>query len=169
MRYLWYLCTKHESMCNVTSKQCICTLWGKYTVAVGVLSWFATDIRMFSRDMMLDSTITEEYHAPEGSSHFTPPQSSIALTSSLRCAVLRWVLCFGSIGNFIHYVCSCRTHWPRGLKRESAAARFLGFGFRVQLGCGYFSFVSVACLSGRGHCVGLISRPEESYRLWCIQ
>jgi len=23
-------------------------------------------------------------------------------------------------------------------------------------------------LSGRGLCVGLITRPEESYRLWCV-
>jgi len=24
-------------------------------------------------------------------------------------------------------------------------------------------------LSGRGLCDGLITRPEESYRLWCVQ
>jgi hypothetical protein len=30
------------------------------------------------------------------------------------------------------------------------------------------SVVSVVCLSGRGLCDGLITRPEESYRLWCI-
>jgi len=23
-------------------------------------------------------------------------------------------------------------------------------------------------LSGRGLCVGLMTRPEESYRLWCV-
>jgi hypothetical protein len=23
-------------------------------------------------------------------------------------------------------------------------------------------------LSGRGFCVGLINRPEESYRVWCV-
>jgi len=32
--------------------------------------------------------------------------------------------------------------------------------------------MSVSCeccvLSGRGLCVGLIARPEESYRLWCV-
>ena len=28
--------------------------------------------------------------------------------------------------------------------------------------------VSVVCLSGRGLCVELITRPEESYRLWCV-
>ena len=30
-------------------------------------------------------------------------------------------------------------------------------------------YVSCECLlSGRGLCVGLITRPEESYRLWCV-
>ena len=31
-------------------------------------------------------------------------------------------------------------------------------------------FVSCECcvLSGGGLCVGLITRPEESYRLWCV-
>jgi len=32
--------------------------------------------------------------------------------------------------------------------------------------------MSVCCvfylLSGRGLCVGLITRPEESYRVWCV-
>jgi len=31
-------------------------------------------------------------------------------------------------------------------------------------------FYCVYCvLSGRGLCFGLITRPEESYRLWCVQ
>jgi hypothetical protein len=32
--------------------------------------------------------------------------------------------------------------------------------------------MSVSCecnvLSGRGSCVGLITRPEESHRVWCV-
>jgi len=32
------------------------------------------------------------------------------------------------------------------------------------------AFVCCECcvLSGRGLCVGLITRPKESYRLWCV-
>jgi hypothetical protein len=30
------------------------------------------------------------------------------------------------------------------------------------------SAVSVVCLSDIGLCDGLITRPEESYRLWCV-
>jgi hypothetical protein len=33
---------------------------------------------------------------------------------------------------------------------------------------GCLSVVSVVCLSGRGLCDGLITRPEESYRLCCV-
>jgi hypothetical protein len=35
-------------------------------------------------------------------------------------------------------------------------------------GHGCLSVVSVVCLSGRGLCDGLITRPEESYRLCCV-
>jgi len=34
-------------------------------------------------------------------------------------------------------------------------------------------WMSVSCeycvLSGRGLCVGLTTRPEESYRVWCVE
>jgi hypothetical protein len=33
---------------------------------------------------------------------------------------------------------------------------------------GRLSVVSVVYLSRRGLCDGLITRPEESYRLWCV-
>jgi hypothetical protein len=32
----------------------------------------------------------------------------------------------------------------------------------------WMSVVSVVCLSGRSLCDGLITRSEESYRLWCV-
>ena len=64
-------------------------------------------------------------------------------------------------------VCSL-SKWPRGLRRRSAAARLLGFWVRIPPG----TWMSVCCeccvLSGRGLCDGLITRPEESYRLWCV-
>ena len=60
-----------------------------------------------------------------------------------------------------------RSQWPRGLRRSSAAARLLEIvgsnptgGMDVCLLC----FV----LSGRGLCDEPITRPEESYRLWCV-
>jgi hypothetical protein len=41
-------------------------------------------------------------------------------------------------------------------------------GFESCRRHGCLSVVSVVCLSGRGLCDGLITRPEESYRLWCV-
>jgi hypothetical protein len=62
----------------------------------------------------------------------------------------------------------CRSQWPRGLRRGSAAVRLLGLWVRILPG----AWMSVSCecsvLSGRGPCVGLITRPEESYRVWCV-
>jgi len=62
----------------------------------------------------------------------------------------------------------CRFQWPRVLRCRSAAARLLILWVRIPPG----SWMSVCCeccvLSGRGLCDGLITRPEEPYRLWCV-
>jgi hypothetical protein len=62
----------------------------------------------------------------------------------------------------------CRSQLPRGLRRRSAAARLLRLLFRIPPA----SWMSVCCecfvLSGRGLCDELITRPEESYQLWCV-
>jgi hypothetical protein len=64
--------------------------------------------------------------------------------------------------------CNSRSQWPCGLRRGSAAARLLGL--RVRISQGARTSVSCECcvLSGRGLCVGLITCPEESYRVWCV-
>jgi hypothetical protein len=62
----------------------------------------------------------------------------------------------------------CRSRYPRGPRRGSAAARLLGLCVRIPSG----AWMSVSCqccvLSRRGLCDGLVTRPEESYRLWCV-
>jgi len=62
----------------------------------------------------------------------------------------------------------CRSKWPRGLRRSSATPRLLGLW--VLIPPGVWKSVSCECcvLSGRDLCDGLITRPEESYRLWCV-
>jgi hypothetical protein len=58
-----------------------------------------------------------------------------------------------------------RSQWPRGLRRRSTAARLLRSWVRIPPGTWTF----VCCvLSGRGLCDELITRPEESYRLWYV-
>jgi hypothetical protein len=58
------------------------------------------------------------------------------------------------------------SQWSRGLRRGSATARLLGLRVRIPPGT-WISVMSVV-LSGRGLCVGLITRPEESHRVWCV-
>ena len=62
----------------------------------------------------------------------------------------------------------CRSQWPRGLRRRSAASRLLRLCVRIPPGAWMFVCCECCVLSGRGLCEGLITRPEESYRLWCV-
>jgi len=61
-----------------------------------------------------------------------------------------------------------RSQWPCVLRRRSVAARLLRSWVRIAPGA--WMFVSCECcvLSGRDLCDELITRPEESYRLWCV-
>jgi len=62
----------------------------------------------------------------------------------------------------------CRPHWPCGLRRGSTSPRLLGLWVRNPPGTWISVFCESYVLSGRGHCDGLFSSPEESYRLWCV-
>jgi len=74
--------------------------------------------------------------------------------------------------NYINISCSYRlpiwSQWPRGLRCGSAVVHLLGLWARIPLG----AWMSVCCeccvLAGTGNCDGLITRPEKSYRLWCV-
>jgi len=61
-----------------------------------------------------------------------------------------------------------RSQWPRGLRRRSTAARLLRSWVRIPQRRGCLSVVSVVYCYCRGLCDALITRPEESYRLWCV-
>ena len=50
-------------------------------------------------------------------------------------------------------------------KAWSVAARLLGLRVRIML---YGCLFEYCVLPGRDLCVGLITRAEESYRLWCV-
>ena len=62
----------------------------------------------------------------------------------------------------------CRSQWPRGLRRRSAATRLLRSWVRIPPGAWMFVCCECCVWSGRGLCDELITRPEESYRLWCV-
>ena len=63
---------------------------------------------------------------------------------------------------------TCRSQWPCGLRRRSSAARLLRSWVRIPPGTWMFVCCECCVLSGRSLCDGLITRPEESYRLWRV-
>jgi hypothetical protein len=63
---------------------------------------------------------------------------------------------------------NCQSQWPRGLRCRSTAARLLRSWVRIQPGARMFICCVCCVLSGRGPCNELITRPEESYRLWRV-
>ena len=65
-------------------------------------------------------------------------------------------------------LCTARSQWPRGLRRGSAAARLLRLWVRTQPEAWMSVWWECCVLSGSGLCDELITRPEESYRLWCV-
>ena len=62
----------------------------------------------------------------------------------------------------------CRSQWPRGLRRRSSAARLLSSWVPIPPEAWMFVCCECCVLSGRGLCDELITRPEESYRLWRV-
>jgi hypothetical protein len=67
------------------------------------------------------------------------------------------MLCGESIG---------RSRWPRGMRNRSSAVWLLGSWIRIPLGTWMFvSCVYMLSCVGRGLCDGLITRPEECYRV----
>jgi hypothetical protein len=82
----------------------------------------------------------------------------LAFTLCVTFCVIVSCLCI----RVFKYSCS-RSRWPRGL--WSFACWDCGFECRRGHGC--LSLVNVVC-SGKGLFVGLITRPEDSYRVWCV-
>jgi len=67
-----------------------------------------------------------------------------------------------------NYMCKNRSHWPRSLRRRSAAARLLRLWFRVPPGAEVFVCCECYEFSGRSLCDQLITLPKESCRLWRV-
>ena len=66
------------------------------------------------------------------------------------------------------YLNVCRSQCPRSLRRRFPAACLLRSLVWISPGAWIFVCCECRVLSGRGLCDELITRPEESYRLWCV-
>jgi hypothetical protein len=78
--------------------------------------------------------------------------------------LIKWQYC--NFCNISHEM--CQFQWPRGLRRRSAVARLLRSLVRIPMGAWKFVCSECRVLSDRGLCDELITRPDESYRLWCV-
>ena len=78
------------------------------------------------------------------------------------------VIC--SVGSIIstQYSLIRRSQWSRGLRLRSAVIRLLRLWVQIPPGAWVFVCYECCVLSSRGLCDELITRPEESYRLWCV-
>jgi len=85
--------------------------------------------------------------------------------SQVFCMLLKWITnCLLTLGTCDER----RSQWQRGLRRKSEAARLLRLWVRIPSGAWMSVYCECCVLSGRGLCDELITRPEESYRLWCV-
>ena len=64
---------------------------------------------------------------------------------------------------WFHQLITCRSHWPRGLRRRSAPDRLLRLWVRIPPGAWMYVCRECCVLSGTGLCDELITHPEESY------
>jgi len=95
----------------------------------------------------------------------------LPLLSHTSCACYAYFRTGNILFNFnfrmlIRY--KCRSQWPRGLRRRSAAAHLLRSWVPIPPGAWMFVCCECCVLSGRGLYDELITCPEEFYRLWCV-
>ena len=88
---------------------------------------------------------------------------------NIKCKLRKMLLLYDTFIKERLYLCSLtpvyRSQWSCCLRRRSAAARLLRLWVRIPLGA-WMSVCRECCvLSGRGLRDGLITLPEESYRL----
>ena len=62
----------------------------------------------------------------------------------------------------------CRSQLPRGLRRRFAAVRLLRLWFGIPSGAWTFVCCECCVSTDGGLCDELITRPEDSYRVWCV-
>jgi len=72
------------------------------------------------------------------------------------------------IRSFTNNLNKDRSQWPRVLKGRPTAARLLRSLVRNPPGSWIFVCYECFVLSGRSLCDEMVTRPEESYRLWCV-
>ena len=104
------------------------------------------------------------HHGPQHPYYKVIIRPTPQLTRNLICPLVRLCLYW-----YYYYTDIYASRWPRGLRCEPPAAVRL-MGLRVWISPRTWTSVSYDCcvMSGRGLCLGLIARPEDSYKMWCV-
>ena len=103
----------------------------------------------------------ELYYSLEGGGNKVGETSPHKTAMSINFKQELWV-------DKVIYCLHCRSQWPRGLRPRYSSARLLRLWVRIPPGSWMFVCCECYVLSGRGLCDGLITRPEEYYRLWRV-
>ena len=134
------------------------------TVQPPVLLWFQSLFYNYSFSYIY-RVIQKEKSVFWRRTYREPNLSFLIWVAAVYTGWSRWkVQYFGST----IYIYICWSQWPRGLRRRSAVARLMRSWVRIPPGAWMYVCCECCVLSGRGLCDGLIARPEESYRLWCV-
>ena len=101
----------------------------------------------------------------------TRPWNMVKFQYPLCRCVIRFVYKYLAFLSIIsRYWTSCGlSQWPRGLRRGSAAACLPRLRVRIPLRAAISISFECCVLSGTGLWYGPITRPEESYRMWCVK
>ena len=145
-----------------------------WIVAIGLHSWFSWEMQFTSpvpRSIeSLKSGLPEPTARGWGFSWHELDRTGLPLGrvpcydwTSYRAFIIKreWIFWGGT--RFL-----CRFQWPRGLRRRFAVARLPRLWVRIPPGAWIFICYECCVLLGRGLCDELITRREESYRLWCV-
>jgi hypothetical protein len=99
----------------------------------------------------------------------SPPLQRIEIRFLSRPWSIEWTLWNNNVTKCLgHEFGRGRSQWPSGLRRGSVNDRLLGLWVRIPPGAWVFVCCKCCVLSGRALCKGLITRPEESCRLWWV-
>ena len=136
-----------------------CLTWHKWRTKPAELVWI---VRIFKKEENIRTRlqqVTVEMIRPRvGSRVLSNELLTYSLLANNICTFFWWR---GGGGWAIPVVFT-------GLRRRSAAVRLLRLWVRIPLGARMSVCCEFCVLSGRGLCDGQITRPEESYRLWCV-
>jgi len=105
-------------------------------------------------------------HSPDSPSF---PLQCLTVCHHISTGVCRrWSLCSLSVLSVKFWLRIGRSQWPRVLRLKSAAARLLRSWVWIPPGSRISDCCDCCVLSGWGLCEESITRPEESYRPWCV-